>query len=127
MTVSLAGSAISKGQKKKLERLYNQQKEKYDRYLAQQADERASSANTVDDTRDSDSMICAPNSLDIASNMQQLSLGQLADDQSLSEHPPNEHDPGDAKVARIIAGTFGNRQGLRVVAECGPFFHMFSC
>jgi hypothetical protein len=29
-------------------------------------------------------------------------------------------------VVRVIAGTFGNRQGFRMVAECGPFVHTFA-
>ena len=38
----------------------------------------------------------------------------------------NVHDTGDERVVRVVAGTFANRQGMRVHTECGPFFHTFT-
>lgn len=32
----------------------------------------------------------------------------------------------DSKGVYLIAGTFGNRQGLRMTCEAGPFTHMFT-
>ena len=35
-------------------------------------------------------------------------------------------DAEEDDVVRVIAGTFGNRQGFKMTAECGPFVHTFS-
>ena len=32
----------------------------------------------------------------------------------------------DSFPIRVVAGTFGNRQGLRLDATCGPFTHQFT-
>ena len=58
-----------------------------------------------------------PNKL--AKQMQKVSL-----DESDSAPVPTENDVATGGV-RVIGGTFGNRQGLEMTSECGPFTHMF--
>lgn len=126
---SCTGNAIGKGQRKKLARLFNQQKEKYERYLAQQATD-AKADTDRNNGGNSGSAYAEASEETKSENGQPTSTETGASqhcDRGNLEPVLNEHDPGDARVARIIAGTFGNRQGLRVVADCGPFFHTFSC
>ena len=44
---------------------------------------------------------------------------------SLSDRDATPAANDAAGVVRVVAGTFGNRQGLRTTSECGPFTHMF--
>lgn len=38
---------------------------------------------------------------------------------------PEEWGQQEEEVLPVLAGTFGNRQGLRITGDCGPFTHVF--
>eukprot|EP00949_MAST-11_sp_MAST-11-sp1_P003286 g3286.t1 len=44
--------------------------------------------------------------------------------EAIEEHAAAKNVP-ESTSSRLIAGTYGNRQGMKIEAECGPFFHVF--
>lgn len=106
--------------------MLRQHKEKFARYLAknQGGEEIVESTVTEGDTT---STLSEQITLSKASTTPSNAVNSSFAGQTLASLQANEHDSGDPRVVRVIAGTFGNRQGMRVIAECGPFFHMLSC
>lgn len=58
-------------------------------------------------------------------------LGECKADSSLDTSNGRARSGGveewgnEEEVLPVVAGTFGNRQGLRTVGDCGPFTHVF--
>lgn len=65
-------------------------------------------------------------SADAAGNDQAAAPKEVSVDATMSPEPAaTTSTEDDSCLLRTIAGTFGNRQGLRVTADMGPFVHNF--
>jgi hypothetical protein len=95
---------LTKSAKKRVEKLYKMHVKKYEKLMAQQ--QQASSTPAADD----EFVI-----VDSPAENESPTQGQLL------PPPLAEQD----LVVPIVAGTFGNRQGLRLASQCGPFTHRF--
>ena len=92
------GEEMSKSQIKKLKKLVKAHNKKHEKWLKNPQQSEADFAE------------------------QQRLLGAAAESKEQAQS-------GDVEVPKwltFVKGTFGNRQGLRVNAECGPFTHSFS-
>jgi len=64
-------------------------------------------------------------SADLVAGVDPNTIAKSVKNLSLSDRDATPAANDAAGVVRVVAGTFGNRQGLRTTSECGPFTHMF--
>lgn len=106
------GEPVSKSMTKKLAKVRGKHIEKYDK-------QRALGIEAA----------VAPAPTDAAGSEEQSSPSTLAEapgEGAGTETPSFENDNGPDARLRVVAGTFGNRQGFRLDASLGPFTHIFT-
>lgn len=120
------GAEVSKSQRKKLQKLLDKAATRWEKHLA--------AGGTADPT---ESVVPAPCPLadkptslvgaDGAGNSN-AGRGVPAPEISLpvADTVPDEANEHNGPAVRVVAGTFGNRQGLRLNSELGPFTHTFT-
>ena len=98
-THTAGGEELTKSAKKKMVKLYNRQMKRHDKFLK-------------NPEAFKDEMILAK---------------QIMETNISGKDPKNIPKPQAVEEAlpiKLVCGTFGNRQGLRLDAECGPFSHV---
>ena len=98
-THAAGGEELTKSAKKKLVKLYNRQMKRHEKFL-----------KNPDAFKDE--MILAK---------------QIMETNIAGKDPINNTKlqiPEETLPIKLVCGTFGNRQGLRLDAECGPFSHV---
>ena len=102
------GEPLSKSAIKKLNKLFNKQAQRFEKYT------NTSTRNTSDSV---------------------AAMSLKTEDCATAERKPHESEVVTAGITKtfrgevlpfpVVFGTYGNRQGLKVDSECGPFFHSF--
>ena len=110
-TVAGDGSALSKSMRKKLEKALTQHTKKYE---AQQA--KGGHAAPAAPTAPTAPVPAGQPASAAAAGQPASDVPMLANDNAAGGLQPE---------LRVVCGTFGNRQGLRLTADMGPFTHTF--
>lgn len=132
------GEPLSKKRLKKLNRVYQQQCKKYEKW--QESEKRKSERTDVTDAensnnpdKDKHASAEAKSDSDVddtASKIEDLSLEDGNSQLSSHGYDVSQKTYGvfaelEKSGLSIVAGTFGNRQGYKLDAEMGPFTHVF--
>lgn len=102
---------VSMSMRKKLEKTLRKHTERWDKQVLQ-----AESGGRANDT-------------DVVGVAKSASLAPASESEPASdvaEVPDFSNDTGTDTRLRVVAGTFGNRQGLKLDASLGPFTHIFT-
>ena len=120
-TVDAAGEPIAKSQLKKLKKQYEAQRKKWAKRQLSIGDA-ATSAGASATSASAPAPAPPPASAPVHAP---APAPDVQDAKSVVDSPTSA-SVGAEEVLKVVAGTFGNRQGFRMAAECGPFTHTFA-